>query len=68
LFLRGHAGPLVLLPFATLPLAVGLVRAVARERGRALNPLLKRTAQLLFLQGLLFAAGLALGRPAPDIA
>jgi 1,4-dihydroxy-2-naphthoate octaprenyltransferase len=68
LFASGRAGPLVLLPFATLPLAVGLVRAVARERGRALNPLLKRTAQLLFVQGLLFAAGIALGRPAPDLA
>jgi 1,4-dihydroxy-2-naphthoate octaprenyltransferase len=61
LFASGRLGPLVLLPLATLPLAVRLVRDVARERGRALNPLLKRTAKLLFLQGMLFAAGITLG-------
>ena len=68
LFANGSAGPLVLLPFATLPLAIGLVRAVSRERGRALNPLLKRTAQLLFLAGLLFAAGIVLGGRAGRLA
>jgi 1,4-dihydroxy-2-naphthoate octaprenyltransferase len=68
LFANGNSGPLVLLPFATLPLAVALVRAVARERGRALNPLLKRTARLLFLQGMLFAAGLALGERVQGLA
>src|SRR5262249_12074988 len=36
LFVTGTCGPIVLLPFATLPIAAGLVRAVARERGRAL--------------------------------
>ncbi|HEX6765966.1 MAG TPA: 1,4-dihydroxy-2-naphthoate polyprenyltransferase [Polyangiaceae bacterium] len=61
LFVTGRTGPLVLLPFLTLPLAAGLGRAVARERGRALNPLLARTARLLFLHGLLFATGIALG-------
>ena len=61
LFLGAVSGPLVLLPLATLPLAVGLVRAVARERGRALNPLLGRTAQLLFFTGMLLSAGIALG-------
>jgi 1,4-dihydroxy-2-naphthoate octaprenyltransferase len=68
LFASGSSSPVVLLPFATLPIAVGLVRAVARERGRALNPLLKRTAQLLFLQGLLFAVGLALGERLQSVA
>ena len=68
LFANGSAGPLVLLPFATLPLAVGLFLAVSRERGRALNPLLGRTARLLFLQGILFALGLALGERAQSLA
>ena len=58
----------MLLPFATLPLAVGLFRAVSRERGRALNPLLGRTARLLFLQGILFAVGLALGERTQSLA
>ena len=61
LFFSAVSGPLVLLPLATLPLAVGLVRAVARERGRALNPLLGRTARLLFFNGTLLAAGIAFG-------
>jgi 1,4-dihydroxy-2-naphthoate octaprenyltransferase len=61
LFATARGGRLVLLPFVTLPLAVGLVRGVSRERGRALNPLLGRTARLLFLQGCLFAAGIAFG-------
>lgn len=64
LFSGAVSGPLVLLPLATLPLGVGLVRAVARERGRALNPLLGRTARLLFLTGILLAVGIALGGPA----
>ncbi|HEV8244332.1 MAG TPA: 1,4-dihydroxy-2-naphthoate polyprenyltransferase [Polyangiaceae bacterium] len=53
----------VLLPLASLPSALLLLRAVARERGRALNPLLGRTAKLLLIFGALFAAGIALGRP-----
>ena len=60
LFARGHETTTILLPLLTLPLGVGLVRAVARERGRALNPLLKRTALLLLAYGLLFALGLVL--------
>jgi 1,4-dihydroxy-2-naphthoate octaprenyltransferase len=63
LFFTGVSGPLVLLPLATLPLAVALVRGVARERGRALNPLLGRTARLLFFTGALLAAGIAFGGP-----
>jgi 1,4-dihydroxy-2-naphthoate octaprenyltransferase len=61
LFVTARGGWPVLLPFATLPLAIGLVRAVSRERGRALNPLFGRTARLLFLQGSLFALGIAFG-------
>jgi 1,4-dihydroxy-2-naphthoate polyprenyltransferase len=60
LVLTGRAGMGALAPLVTLPLAIRLVRAVARERGRALNPLLAGTAKLLFLYGLLFALGLVL--------
>ncbi len=55
------AGPVALLPLLTLPFAVPLMRAVSRERGRALNPLLARTAKLLFFHGVLFSLGLSLG-------
>lgn len=61
LFATGRAGATALAPLVTLPLAANLLRSVARERGRALNPLLKRTALLLFSHGVLFAAGLSLG-------
>jgi 1,4-dihydroxy-2-naphthoate octaprenyltransferase len=61
LFATGRAGASALAPLLTLPLAAALVRSVARERGRALNPLLKRTALLLFAHGVLFALGLSLG-------
>lgn len=57
----GAAGPLVLAPLATLPLAIALVRRVARERGASLNLVLAHTARLLALFGLLLAAGVALG-------
>jgi 1,4-dihydroxy-2-naphthoate polyprenyltransferase len=60
LFAAQRATVSILLPLLTLPLGARLVRAVARERGRALNPLLKRTALLLLLYGLLFAVGLVL--------
>lgn len=56
-----RAAPWVLLPLLTLPLGLGLTAGVARQRGRALNPLLGKTALLLLLHGVLFAAGLALG-------
>jgi len=59
LYASGRAGVAALLPLATLPLAATLVRRVATERGRALNPLLARTARLLFLHGALFATGLS---------
>jgi 1,4-dihydroxy-2-naphthoate polyprenyltransferase len=68
LWANGTAGAAVLLPFLTFPVAVRLVGAVARERGRALNSLLGRTARLLFIQGVLFAAGIALGDLAPGLA
>ncbi|MFO0576780.1 MAG: 1,4-dihydroxy-2-naphthoate polyprenyltransferase [Polyangia bacterium] len=51
-----------LLPLATLPLALRLNVALRRTVGAAMNPLLKGTAQLLLLFGLLWAAGIALSR------
>lgn len=56
----GWVGPTVLLPWVTLPLAVRLVRAVATDSGRALNPSLVRTAKLVFSFGATFALGIAL--------
>ena len=68
LWMNGTVGTPVLLPFVTFPVALRLVSAVARERGRALNPLLARTARLLFVQGVLFAVGIALGDRAQGLA
>lgn len=55
-----HGGRFVLLPLLTLPMALGLLRAVARESGRALNARLAGTAKLLLLWGLLLSIGIAL--------
>ncbi|MBK6685088.1 MAG: 1,4-dihydroxy-2-naphthoate polyprenyltransferase [Deltaproteobacteria bacterium] len=54
----GFAQPWVLLTFATLPRALGLYREVKAGEGRALNPLLGKTAQLLLFYALLLALGL----------
>ncbi|HWZ91685.1 MAG TPA: 1,4-dihydroxy-2-naphthoate polyprenyltransferase [Polyangiaceae bacterium] len=59
LSLSGRTGPEVLLPVASLPLALKTERAVASQEGRALNPLLAATAKLLLIFGLLFAIGLS---------
>jgi 1,4-dihydroxy-2-naphthoate octaprenyltransferase len=61
LVVSGAARPWVLLPWLTLPIAVATVRAVSRASGRAFNPLLVRTAKLLFAFSLLFALGIVLG-------
>jgi 1,4-dihydroxy-2-naphthoate polyprenyltransferase len=50
-----------LLPSLTLPLGVDLGVSVARQRGAALNPVLARTALLMFLFGLLLGLSLVLG-------
>jgi hypothetical protein len=51
----------MLLPFAALPIAVFLMRDLARAPiSPALNPLLKRTARLEFVFGLLVCAALVL--------
>ena len=53
-----HRPPLVLLPMATLPMAIRLVRTLATTEGKALNACLVGTAKLLLFYGVLFAAGL----------
>lgn len=60
LVVLGHTGPWGLLPMATAPLAVTLVRRVRDGRGRELNPALGGTARLLFIFGALFALGIVL--------
>lgn len=53
----------LMLPWLTIPLAIGLVRAVlGGVTGRDLNALLKRSGQLLLLFGPLLALGAFLGR------
>jgi 1,4-dihydroxy-2-naphthoate polyprenyltransferase len=51
--------PWVLLPIASLPVAVRLARTLATTEGKPLNACLTGTAKLLLLYGVLFAAGLA---------
>ncbi|MGE0784984.1 MAG: 1,4-dihydroxy-2-naphthoate polyprenyltransferase [Sandaracinaceae bacterium] len=58
LYAMGYGAP-VLLPWLSAPIAVGLARKVATDRGRALNATLARTAQLLLLFGALLTVGLA---------
>jgi 1,4-dihydroxy-2-naphthoate octaprenyltransferase len=60
LWVAGLAGPWVLLPLLTLPMAWGLGRRLHRERGRALNPVLVGTAKLVLLYGALFTVGIGL--------
>lgn len=55
----GYGGGL--LPCLTLPLAIHLATRVARERGAALNPVLARTALLMFVFGVLLGASILLG-------
>jgi 1,4-dihydroxy-2-naphthoate polyprenyltransferase len=50
-----------LLPALTLPLALHLARRVARARGAALNPVLARTALLMFAFGVLLGMSILLG-------
>jgi 1,4-dihydroxy-2-naphthoate octaprenyltransferase len=56
-----HAAPWLLLPLASLPLAIVLIRKVAGGvAGRELNPVLERSGQLLLSFGVLLAIGAAL--------
>lgn len=57
------AGPTALLPLLAIPLAVPLWRTVRADADpRRLNPVLRGTARLTFVFGLLFALGMAAGR------
>jgi 1,4-dihydroxy-2-naphthoate octaprenyltransferase len=61
LLVLGLTSAWILLPLLTLPLGLGLLRALVQEEGKALNPVLVGTARLLVLHGLLFTVGLAVG-------
>lgn len=61
LLATGRASVWVLLPWLTLPIAIGAVREVLGGlAGRALNPMLARTGRLQLLYGVLLAVGLLL--------
>ena len=64
LLAAGAGGPLLLLPLASAPLALPLVRTLARRReeGPAMNAALAGTARLTLVYCLLLAVGLAGGR------
>ncbi|MBN1609737.1 MAG: 1,4-dihydroxy-2-naphthoate polyprenyltransferase [Polyangiaceae bacterium] len=53
----------VLLSWATLPVALLLVRRLAHDEGRLLNRSLVTTARLTLMFGILFSAGIAFGAP-----
>ncbi len=57
LWLATSVSAWVLLPWLSLPLALRLVRRIAREEGRSLNDALARTAKLELVFALLFSAG-----------
>jgi 1,4-dihydroxy-2-naphthoate octaprenyltransferase len=59
LWWRGLADAWVMLPWASLPLALPLAARMRHERGLALNGCLVRTARLEVVYGVLFALGLA---------
>jgi 1,4-dihydroxy-2-naphthoate octaprenyltransferase len=59
LWWRGLAGPWVMLPWLSLPLALKLAGRMRHERGLALNGCLVQTARLEVAFGMLFALGLA---------
>ena len=50
----------VLLPWLTLPLALRLIGELVQKDGKALNPVLGKTAQLALLYGILLALGIIL--------
>jgi 1,4-dihydroxy-2-naphthoate octaprenyltransferase len=54
-------GWLILLPLASLPMALSLINDVNRKTGRILNLTLAKTAQLSFVFSLLFSVGLIVG-------
>ena len=65
LFVSRRAGVWVFLPWLTAPIAFGLAARLPAAVGRAHNPLLVKTAKLLFAFGLFFAIGIVLGGRSP---
>lgn len=59
LWLSGATGPLVMLSWAALPLAIPPLRVLFTQTGAALNAALAATARLQLIFGLLFAVGLS---------
>lgn len=59
LWATGRASLWVLLPLASLPLAMGPAKLVLEQRGAVLNQALAGTARLQLVFGVLFALGLA---------
>lgn len=57
----GGASPLTLLAWLSAPLAIRLLEAVGKDRGRALNASLRNTARLHMVFGLLMTVGLLIG-------
>jgi 1,4-dihydroxy-2-naphthoate octaprenyltransferase len=60
LVISGQLGAWGLLPLASAPLGLWLVKRVFRDRGRPLNQALVGTAKLLLVYGLLLTLGLVL--------
>ena len=58
LWLARGAGWSVLAPLLTLPIAYSTFTRIARTRGRGLNALLARTAQIMLMFSILFSVGL----------
>jgi 1,4-dihydroxy-2-naphthoate octaprenyltransferase len=55
-----RSSPWPLLPIASAPIALGLVKKLRSLEGKALNPVLASTAKLLLVHGLLLSVGLVL--------
>ncbi|MFC1863520.1 1,4-dihydroxy-2-naphthoate polyprenyltransferase [Thermodesulfobacteriota bacterium] len=60
LYAAGIFSPSILLTFLSLPFAVYLTGRVFNEKGRVLNAVLAKTAQLTLIYSLLFSAGIIL--------
>lgn len=61
MWLAGQATPWVLLPLASIPVAIPLLRSVYTRQGRLLNQVLAGTGRLELVFGVLFGLGLVLG-------
>lgn len=60
LWLSGTCRPWIALPLATLPLSIALFQKLRTMVGRDLNGVLVASARVLFVFGVLFAAGIAM--------